>query len=724
MSSAPVRCRGRWILAALAVALVGVVTTRAPALAQPEAEVALTVTALSGVLGPGTIEPDPSRTAEPDAPTTLQLRAAVEATGSVPVRQAQLVVEVHPPALTRGLLAAALDGDLITTPIAVRTEALRAEDGIPAGGLVGVELALERDEIPWAGDDGGVHPVRIAVVRGTDVLAETVTAVVWLNEPPTTPLLTSLLWPLDTPPWRGTAGTYPGTLEGRTDPGSRLDRLVRAVERAPATVPILLAPAAHLLEDLSDRSDGYVTQVRTPRGTTEARTVAPGDPGAVSAAALLRRIRDVAGRQPTAPISGTYADADLAALIAGGEVQREIAALAAIEGRRRLQLLLATEVDAATHLHTDRLVAEVLDVVPGETIILTAAAAGLPELIGDPDLGQPVRSLRAPSGRFLTALVADPYLTAAFERADATAPVLAAQRVLAETAQAYLVAPRSDPRGLVLLPPRTWNPPGAVAEDVLGRLAGASWLRFVSPTAVATEARRDPRTLALAPVGSVTFDPTFARDLTATWEGLEAALGATPEGTTRLDGRPVGELRDDLVRATSGWYPDPRQPLALVQDVRRTVDETFGEVGIVASSVTLTDDTGQLPISLERPSGDTLLVRVTIQSQGRLLWPEGRTSEVLTLEPGTSQTISFATQAVSTGTFPVTVEVTDPAGARVLARGTLSVRSTAISGPALTGMGILVVVLLLAGALRRQPASPSLELVRDTAGDPGEGASR
>jgi len=68
--------------------------------------------------------------------------------------------------------------------------------------------------------------------------------------------------------------------------------------------------------------------------------------------------------------------------------------------------------------------------------------------------------------------------------------------------------------------------------------------------------------------------------------------------------------------------------------------------------------------------------------------------------------------------------VTDPAGTRELARGTLSVRSTSISGPALLGMAILVVVLLLAGALRRQPPRPQLELVRDTEQDDGVGGSR
>jgi hypothetical protein len=711
------------VWAVLIGVLGGSFLTAAPGLGQEDPGARLTITALSGVLGPGTVEPEADPTLAEEPPTTLQVRALVEATGPRALVGAQLVIEVHPATLTRGVLAAALAGDLRSAPIAVRTEALRPEEGIAPGRLAGVEVALPREEIAWAGDTGGVHPVRIAVVRGTEVLAEALTAVVWLNVPPTTPLLTTLLWPLDAAPWRGVGGTYPDAVERETQPGSRLDRLVGAAERAPTSVPLVLAPAAHLLEDLSDRSDGYIAEVLTLDGTVEARTVAPGDPGAVSATDLLRRIRDLAARQLPAPVSGSYADADLAALVGGGQVQRDIAALAASDGRRRIQLLLAEEVDGATHLLTDPIDREVLDVVPGETLLLPSTVAALPELGADPAIGQPVRTLRAPSGRFLTALVGDPYLTAALEEVDTTDPVLAAQRIIAESAQAYLTSPGGAQRGLVLLPPRTWDPPGAVAEDLLLALADARWLRFATPTQVAAQAQRSTGALGLTPPETGPFDPTLVSELTTAWEGLDAAIGATPDGTTRFGDRAIGDLRDDLLRATSRWYRGSRETLAvaLARDVGGRVDDTFGAVEIIASSVTLTAETGQLPLTLQRTAGETLLVTVSVQSQGRLLWPEGRTSQVLTLEPDSTQTISFATQAVSTGTFPVTVVVTDPSGTRELARATLSVRSTSISGPALLGMALLVVVLLLAGALRRRPPHPRLELVRDTAQDDGTG---
>lgn len=726
MSSAPARIRGRSAATILAVALLALVPLGTPAVGQDGPGATLTVTAITGVLGPGTVAPDPYPTTAQEPPTTLELRAVVEATGELPLTDAQLVVEVHPAALTRGVLASSLEGTLSTAPVAVWASTLRPDTGIGPGELAGVEVVLPREEVPWAGEVGGVHPVRIAVLRGTEVLAEATTAVVWLNEPAESPLLTTLLWPLDTEPWRSAGGTYPVSLERETQAGSRLERLVGAAERAPSSVSLVLAPAAHLLEDLSDRSDGYVTQIRTPDGALESRTVAPGDTGAVSATRLLRRIRDLASAQLPAPVSASYADADLAALVRADDVQREMAAIAATEGRRRVQLLLAVEADSGTHLVTDPIDPEVLDVLPGETILLPAAVTDLPGLGADPDLGQPVRSLQAPSGRLLTALVADPYLADALEAIGDTAPALAAQRVVAESAMAYLTAPRGPQRGLVLLPDRTWDPPGAVADDLLTALGAATWLRFVPPTRVATEAQRGTGLLGLAPVETGPLAPDLATELTTAWSGLGAAVGASPEGTTRLGDRSVEVLRDDLLRATSRWYREPREglALALARDVRRTVDGVFGDVEVAAGSVTLTADTGQIPITLQRTRGETLLVTVTVQSQGRLLWPEGRTSEILTLEPDSSQTVSFATQALSTGTFPVTVVVTDPGGSRELARSTLSVRSTAISGPALLGMGVVVVGLLLAGTLRRRPPRPSLELVRDTADDDRTGAAR
>ncbi|MEX2550548.1 MAG: DUF6049 family protein [Nitriliruptoraceae bacterium] len=694
-----------------------------PASAQEDTSVPsarLTVTDLTRVLGPGTApEPeDPSE--ERPYERDLRLRVVIENDGQVPLSAAQLVIEVHPSVHTRGTLAEALDGDLTSNPLHIDTTLLRTERPLPEETFAGLTETITPEEVAWADGAGGVHPVRIAVIRGTEVLDEAITAVVWLNRTPQEPLLTTFAWPIDTSPWRTASGSYPAAVDREVRPGSRLDRLVTALERGPSTVPVVLAPAAHLLEDLSDRSDGYVALERSDDGTIEGDRVEPSEPGASGSTAMLRRLRDLAGTLLRAPVSSAYADADLAALLDGNELQGELAALTAADGRRRLQRQLGVEVDGATHLVGDRIDDAVLDVLPGETLLLPADATSLPPIGADPDLGSPVRSLRAPSGRLMTALVGDPYLEVALENLDHPAgAVVASQRVLAESALAYLTAPGTSERGLVLLPSRTWDPPAAAAEELLLALTEARWLQHVPPNRLATEGRRDNTTLDLADPEQGAFDPAFTTELTTAWQGLDAAVAASPPGTSRLDDRPIEELRDDLLRATSRWYRDggEGEATAIVRDVQRRIGVTFGGIEVGSDSVTLTSDTGQIPVTVQRTRGGPLLVTVTVQSQGRLLWPDGRTSEVIELDDGSSQTVSFSTRALSTGTFPVTVIVTDPTGSHELVRDTFSVRSTAISRPALTAIAVLVVVLLLVGALRRRrPDRPRLAVVRDTDG--------
>lgn len=673
--------------------------------------VRLTVTELTGVLGPGTRPaPDDAIPAASEAPEELRLRVLVENDGDLPLDGLQLVVEVHPPALTRGLLRQALEGEVNSEPTYVRTSSeLLGSETLDPGALSGVATEFDPGDVLWADGPGGVHPVTIAVTRGTTTLDEVVTAVVWLNEAPSTPMLGTLVWPLATSPWRTTGGDYPAGVGREVRPGGRLDILLAVAERAPGA-PIVLAPAAHLLEDLSDRSDGFDALDRQEDGALETRTVAAEDPEATLARQTLRRLRELTSNQVHAPISGTYADADLDALAAGDAATLELAGMAAIAGRRRVQAQLGVPVDAGVHLVDGPISPSVLDLLPGDTVLLPSRAAGLAELLGDPPLDEPVRTVRAPSGRLITALIADPYLEGGFEAVGQEAgPLVTAQRTVAESAMAYLVAPTVPDRGLVLLPPMTWQPSPTTATAVLRGLTNAPWIDLGSPARIASDARSSSTPVVLASSDAGPFRSELVASLTAARAGLDSLEAALPSPDNRVQGRSLQMLEDDLMRATSRWYRGDAtgQADALVRDVQRTVDTTLGDVEVTSGTVTLTSDTGQIPVTLQRSRGDAVQVVVTVESQGRLLWPDGRHSEVLDLEEGSSQTVSFPTRALSTGTFPVTVRVTDPDGITMIAATTLSVRSTAISGVALTGTVLLVVVLLLFGAVRRREPHPA-----------------
>lgn len=690
------------------VALAALVVPATSAEAQPDDPVLrLEITDLGVQLGPGSIpevDDDPLAGDAPLPPRDLTGRVLIEHLGEVPLDGLRFVVEVYPETRTRGLLREALRERPAGTPIAVSGMDLRDGGAVRPGELVGAAIDISATDIPWADGAGGVHPVRLTVLRGTTVLVEVTTAVTWLNQRPAEPVDLSVIWPFDGPPWRGPGGAYAPAAAREIEPGERFDVLLGVLERMP-TEALTLAPAPHLLEDLVDRSGGFVTTQERTDGSSEALEVGSDSVEATRAARMLRRLRTVSATGIPA-VTGTYADADLGALLAAGGRTAQLASLAAADGRDRLTTLLAGPVDTRIHLHAGPLTPGMLDVIPAETIVASADAVGLPALGSDPALGSPVRPAQAPSGRRVTVIIPDPYLAEVL--ADPVAgggPLVTAQHLAAHTAMFYLEAPARAGRALVVAPPSRWAPTPVLAEGLLQQLHDATWLDPVRLGDVPLRTVRDAVDLDLPttvfPSGP---SPEVLAEVADRWDAVTALRAALPDPEARIAAREVDDLEDDLVRATSRWVGNQRRD-AMIRAVAQTVTDRIGDLEITTGTVTLTSDTGQIPVTVQRNAGGPIDVVVSVESQGRVLWPEGRRSEILTLDDGGSQTVSFTARALSTGTFPVTVRVSDPAGIQVVTETTVSVRSTAISGPALIGTGALVAILLLIGAGRGRTRS-------------------
>ena len=679
------------------------------------AQVRLHVTELTGVLGPGTIPPpeddtlDPEE--EPDPPTTLQVRVLVENRGEFALDAGRLVVEVYPSVASRAELQEAMEGEFDGDPVLVDDPGIR-DGSLGPGDIAGLDRSYEEELIPWA-EGGGVHPVRIAVIRGTEVLDEVMTAIVWLSDPPTNPISSVLVWPLDEAPWRSIGGTYPVDADVSTRDGERLDDLLRVLERHPSA-PIVLAPAPHLLEDLRDRADGFTVLDRGDPDD-EGRHVVPEAADARHANDVLRRLRDVARELPYPPVTTTYAGADLSALHATEDRgARDLASDVAAAGRLRLQVELGRAPDGATHLVTDGLVPPVLDLLPGDQLLVPHDATVPPSGRGGSSPHEEIQRLRSPAGRSLLALVSDPDLSDLVSRPTHSAgPQVGVQRVVAETAMLHLERPAASGRSLLLFPDPGWDP-GLVGGSLLvERLTELPWLELRDVSSTIADGRRSSALFELTPPEAPSFPAGFEAELTTAIAELRAARGMLPDDATTIDGRTPAELEDALVRSTSRWLRSDTQRVGhqLVGDVRASLAAFFGELTLSRSSVTLTSDAGQIPVTVQRPSGEPILVQLQIASGGQLSWPEGRHSQTLRLDEGSSVTVTFDTEAQSTGTFPVVVTVTDPAGGFELRRTELAVRSTAISGPALAGISAVVVVLLLIGALRRRRSTPGLKVV-------------
>ena len=679
--------------------LAALLTSPVPGRAQPTdvPSLRLLVTQLDGVVGAGSL----------GGTDDARLRVAIDNAGDSAVSDVRVVVEVHRQARSRGLLRAALDRDVHSTGAGFVTDHLVRDGALLApGDIAGVSLTLDGGSAGWTGTSG-VHPVAISVVRGTQVLDRVVTAVIHLGQAPSTTLDTLVAWPLDDEPWRLGIGEFAPGADADIEPGGRLDRLVRGLEAAP-DAPVALAPSAHLLEDLLDRADGFIRV----DGSDNPR-LAPDSAEAVRANSMLQRIRAAAAGRAVAPIATPYGGVDLALLARAPGPASDIASDAVASVHDRVEDLLGREPSAGVDLVTDEIGDQGLSLLSSRTVVVSWDAVAGPDLALDATLDSPVRQITTQGGRRVTLLVADPYIERMLEGPDPDAgPVVAAQRVLAESAMVHFQAPGRADRPLVVLLPRNADLPGDTAARILRGLANAPWLALADAETVRDGADIDPASL-LEVAGLPGLPDDLLESLEATSElvdGLDRTL--VRQGTETID---PARLRDDLARSSSVWF---RSDLAArrrgVARVHTAARAALGTIDVASTTgITLTAEQGTIPITLRRPDGAPLDVRVAVDARGRLGWPEGSQSETIRLAPGIPQTVSFATIARTRGTFPLLVRVTDPSGTRILHEATISVRSTAISRPAVIVLGAVVLLLVGVGLVRRRPRRTRLRAVQD-----------
>jgi hypothetical protein len=763
--------RARSLVASALLALLAVLPAVAPQGAVPAA-----------AQQPGTGTPETARTTliaidtavGPGAPGRddgVGWTLLVENAGTTVWERLEVVAELHGALGSRSALRSALSGG------AVPAVAQRLIVAAPAGMLAPGGVALVDGVVPLSGSgltgpDGAVHPLRLRVVADGEVVGRLDTAVVRLGTTPAAPLATSLVWPLSAPPSRDPAGATYAALDPLTVDGGRLDTLVSALTTmlttaaaapsgngsngngngdAPASATattssdarsllqgLTFVAPAHLIEDLVLRTAALPPSLsdappETPPGTPpEALEEGPLDLGPplpgpseapdeamVRAALLLQRIRTAVGALPVGPVVTPYADADIGRLVASGPALQTLAGRAMLEGARRLTPLLGRQPTSAVLLGAP-VAPRALDLLPTSTVLLPYEAIEAPDLALDVPLGEPVRTLRSPTGRVFTALIADPYLTASLgvsTRAAPGDPVLAAHEVLIRTAMVHLEAPGRAGRGLLLLPPANFDPDPRFAAELLTRLASAPWLDPRPPMQVIV-AQEVPEPARLAGVTDERLPTRLVTALTTTARDLELLAGAVdptgsplppdPDGDGPLaapipvGARDLSTASDELMRATSTAFAnDVDRAVALLDGVRAGVDASFGTVTVLASDVTLTDREGTVPITVVHAGGVPLRVRVEVTGPAALSWTDGRVRE-LTLGVDVERSLEVPVRSGATGRFPVTVRVTDPSGERTLSEDTIGVRATAVAGPALATIAAVVMALTVIGTVRQR----------------------
>jgi len=678
------------------------------------APASVSLSAIDLAVGPGA--GDAASTAAADS---INWTLLVENASQTPWTRIEVVTEVHGPLGSRSALRAALAGGA-APPVVARTVIPGTDGPLVPGGIMRIVGALPLTGAALTGPTNAVHPLRLQVLADGEIVGRIDTAIVRLGTAPVETLSTSLVWPISAPPSRDPSGDVSALLDPVTVSGGRLDTLTTAASAAPAGADgdagwagLAIVPALHLLEDLALRSIDVPAD-----GSAVIDDGTDVDEAAVRAAELLRRIRSVALTSTEGPVVTPYADVDLAQLLASGPALQPLASRAALEGARRVTAAVGRP-QAPVVLLDGRVVPAALDLLSSSTVLLPYAAVDAPDLALDVPVGEPVRTLRSQTGRTLTAVIGDPYLSAALgasTRATPGDPVLAAHEVLVRTAMVHLEAPGRPGRSVLLLPPGGFDPDPRFAAALIAGLHRAPWLTPRGPTALvaAADGEREPIGLAEPPI--TPLPGRLVDALRRTERDLQLLVGATAGVPTELDvaigTRDLRSATDELMRAVSRTSPGGTDgALALLEGVSADVATAFGAFGIAATDVTLTDRDGIVPLTILRTGGVTMRVRIEVTGPAALGWPDGRVREVV-LAADTTGSLELPVRSGSTGRFPVTVRITDPSGERVLATETLSVRATALAGPALALISLLVVGLVAIGTVRQRRRGPSVALDR------------
>ena len=580
------------------------------------------------------------------------LAVDLRVTGSVD--EGLLTFRLHEAIGTSGLLGGVhLEGEALPDPVGSPVTFPLA-DHLGAGGVASLELDIgPGSELPT--NPGSVHPLSILLTTPDGELLDRIHTMV-LHLPdgrPPFPLLTALVIEITGPPPLQSDGANridPDTVRSlRSVVDALVDHPLVATDlRVPPATVVALAQSgdavhARLLDDLIGAVGGGIRLASSPFVTA--------DPEAWRQAERPDIYRDILdhGDLALADELGTTPDRSIVHLPPTG---------------------IAETLDLLSHLGSQRFIvgADHLDPRPDDLEALT----------------RPVR-LRGASGSPFTALVIDPDLSEHLVGPDG--PVVAVQHLLADLAVRSWTKP-IVPRLAVIAISDPSALDGHLLDVLFGGLEEAPFVDLAPlPVVFNSISTLDPDTIPLEALWPepVTSAAAKVRDrglVEVTIEAYESLVGGR---------RPEIAHLDDLLEATAAAELDTGQGepyLRAVYDAIVEVLDAFEAPG--DQNVRLTSRRATVPFTIENGLSVPVRVRLHLESDGRLDFPDGDTLDA-TLSPGSNR-IPILVEARTSGDarLQVTVRSPDPSELLQLQSSTLLVRSTQLSG---------VGVLLLAGAL-------------------------
>lgn len=577
-------------------------------------------------------------------------------------------------------------------------------DDLPPGGTATFDLHQPLDEVTSL-TEVGVYALGIEVVgsRGstTGRVALTRTLLPWVpGTEDFSPTGFSWIWPLVDAPVRRADGRFADdSLAADLAPGGRLDRLVQAGGRLAEGAAVTWAIDPDLVETVADMADANGYQVAAPGGGT-----VPGT-GGVLAQQWLDRLRTATTGADV--IALPYADPDLVALVRNGQ-PRHVAqarglgvdALAAQVPAASIVANIAWPIDG----YLDRDTLDTLGRGGVTTTVLDGRA--LPPTI-DLSYTPSARAQLTAGPRRIAALLADPGLVdlLARGRARSPAPVLAAQRVIAETAMITSELPSTGTaRTIVAMPPRRWNPPQDFLDQLV-TLAGAPWAAPVSLRELAASELPEvdrgrlsyPRAQRRAELSVI-----YLRALDRLHGDADnfAGILTEPDQPAPGTGTPlVPGLENAVRRLESSWWRGRDDVRRIRLDREKTyLNDLRGSVKVQPGSFTFGSKSGMIPLTVVNELSQEVVVVLELDPET----PRLRLGKVepQTIGPGQKVQVNVPATAIAGG--PVVVEATlyTRNGAKYSQPVQLRVNVTQIGTVALVITVAAAAVLFLAAGIR------------------------
>jgi len=286
------------------------------------------------------------------------------------------------------------------------------------------------------------------------------------------------------------------------------------------------------------------------------------------------------------------------------------------------------------------------------------------------------------NGVAITALVIDNLLMTALGGPD---PELAGQHATVELA---LEAMNLESEGVVIIDATQVDP---VALDVLYEGIGNS--PNLKPITLSDALRYEVDRTTSGVITKATLAPAAAPDYAAAAADLDFTKSAISSYASMVPGNdaPIAPL----LRLVEVAPSSDLQPVGMSDYTARVLDAidsgTKGINVIEGDRVTLASRSADLPLLIRNDQTLPITVDLLLRSE-KLRFPVGD-HKVLRLAPGDNE-ITVRVDAPTSGDARVTATLSSPDGRIELARGTLNVRSTAISGLGLTISLISLAVLL------------------------------